>query len=79
MDITWPDIIGGVGVLMILGAYAALQLNRMRAANKLFSLLNFLGASAILVSLFYDFNLPAFVIEAAWAAISLYGLTRKPG
>ena len=41
-----------------------------------YSVANAAGSSAILFSLFYDFNLSAFVIESFWLAISLYGVFR---
>ena len=41
-----------------------------------YSVANAAGASAILYSLFYDFNLSAFAIESFWLAISLYGVFR---
>jgi len=39
--------------------------------------LNALGAGSITVSLLFDFNLSAFVVEAAWVAVSVYGLARS--
>lgn len=71
------DILGLVGVLLILTAYAALQLGRMDAADRIYSFLNLVGAVLILISLTVDFNLSAFVIESAWVVISLYGLLRR--
>jgi hypothetical protein len=35
-----------------------------------------IGAGSITVSLLFDFNLSAFVVEAAWVAVSIYGLVR---
>jgi hypothetical protein len=39
-------------------------------------LLNLIGAGLILSSLAYRFNLSAFLMEAAWAIVALYGLIR---
>lgn len=71
---TGPDMIGLIGVAMILIAYALLQFGRLAPTDWRYSALNGLGASLILVSLYYDFNLPTFVIEVAWVVISLFGL-----
>lgn len=68
------DLLGLLGVACILVAYAAIQFDRMKASDRLYSLLNLAGALLILVSLTVDFNLSAIVMESAWAAISLYGL-----
>lgn len=71
------DLLGLLGVALILIAYAAIQFNRMEASDRLYSLLNLAGALLILVSLTVDFNLSAIVMESAWAVISLYGLFRQ--
>lgn len=61
---------------MILIAYFMLQLNRINNHSLTFSVINFCGAFLILVSLYFDFNLSAFVIEFFWLLISLYGIYR---
>lgn len=71
-----PDMIGLVGVAMILIAYAGVQSGKLPAEDWRFSAVNGAGALLILVSLFYSFNLASFVIEIAWLAISLWGLWR---
>jgi hypothetical protein len=38
--------------------------------------LNLIGAGLILLSLTYEFNLSAFVMEAAWALVAVVGLLR---
>lgn len=64
------------GVALILLAYGLLQMGKISPQQFAFSACNALGAGLILVSLAFDFNLPAAVIESAWLAISLYGLAR---
>ncbi len=61
---------------MILGVYAAVQLERMDVKTVSYSLLNGLGAALIIVSLTVDFNLSAMVIEVSWLLISLFGLVQ---
>ena len=72
----WHDLVGNFGVVVILGTYFALQVGRLDAQHVTYSALNALGAASITVSLLFDFNLSAFVVEAAWVAVSLYGLAR---
>jgi hypothetical protein len=72
----WHDLVGNLGVVMILGTYFALQVGRLDAKSFLYSGLNAFGAGSITVSLFFDFNLSAFVVEAAWVAVSVYGLVQ---
>jgi paired small multidrug resistance pump len=72
----WHDLVGNVGVLIILGTYFMLQAGRLDAKSVAYSALNGLGAGSITISLLFDFNLSAFVVEAAWVAVSLFGLRR---
>lgn len=44
-----------------------------------YPLVNLVGAVLILLSLIAAWNLPAAIIETFWAAISVYGLMKKPG
>lgn len=76
MTYSWHDLLGNIGVAMVLILYFLLQAERIRATSAMFSTANALGALLILVSLSQQFNLSAFVVEAAWLAISLYGLAR---
>ena len=71
-----PDLLGMIGVVLILATYMLLQLEKLSATSFLYSATNGLGASLILVSLIYDFNLSAFIIEAFWLLISIYGIVR---
>ena len=70
------DVIGIVGVVLVLVAYLLLQLQRLSAIRPPYLIANALGAFLILVSLMNEFNLSAFAIEAAWFLISVYGLVR---
>lgn len=70
------EIIGNVGVLLILGAYALLQLGRLDGRGWRHAALNAAGAVLILYSLTHAFNQSAFIIEVSWLVISLAGLLR---
>ena len=70
----WYDIVGTLGVGVIVLTYAMLQLGRIRSEQLLYSILNALGAALILVSLYFDFNFPSVVVEAFWLLISLFGI-----
>jgi len=74
MEYTWHDLLGNVGVACILGTYLLLQLGRLTNEHLLYSLINGVGAALILVSLNFDYNLSAFIVEAAWLAISVFGV-----
>jgi hypothetical protein len=77
----WYDFAGNIGVALMVLGYLLLQAERIRSSDLSYSLMNGLGALLVVVSLFYRFNLSAFLVESFWLLISLYGLikfTRKP-
>lgn len=74
MSVTHYDILGMVGVAIILAAYLLLQLEKLSAQDWRYSAVNALGALLILISLFFSFNLASFIIEIAWLGISIFGL-----
>ena len=76
MSYAWRDLVGNAGVATILASYLALQLGRLDGQSVAYAALNGLGAALVLVSLWFHFNLPAFVIEACWVAISAFGVAR---
>ena len=76
LDLSWFDLAGFVGVVLIVAAYLMLQLNRLPSASPAYSLLNAIGAFLVMLSLLFDFNLAAFLMEAFWFLISLFGLLR---
>ena len=71
------DIFGIFGVIGIIIAYFLLSIDRMQANHWSYSLINFIGALFIVWSLLDEWNLSAFLMEAAWAVISLYGLVKS--
>lgn len=68
------DYIGIIGVTILLIAYFQLSTNRISSQSMHYQLFNFIGASCILFSLMFNFNLSSFVIELAWIIISLIGI-----
>jgi hypothetical protein len=76
LNLSWFDLPGFVGVVLIVIAYLLLQLNKLLSSAPAFSLLNAIGAFLVMVSLVFDFNLSAFLMEAFWCLISLLGFFR---
>lgn len=70
------DIVGMIGVTIILVAYFLLSIGRWSPATLSYQLINFVGAWLILFSLYFHWNLSSVVIEIAWAAISIVGMCR---
>ena len=76
MTYAWYDIIGTLGVAVIIFTYILLQIERIRSDQLLYSVLNAVGAAMILVSLYFTFNLPSVVVESFWLLISLFGMVK---
>ena len=74
MTYAWYDILGTLGVVVIILTYVLLQIGRVRSEQLSYSLLNAVGAMLILISLYYEFNFPSFVVEFFWLLISLFGI-----
>jgi multidrug transporter EmrE-like cation transporter len=70
------DLIGNIGVVVLMIAYLMLQLNKLSSSGLAYSVLNAIGASLIVVSLLVNFNLSAFIMEVFWVLISLVGIYR---
>jgi hypothetical protein len=76
MQYAWYDFIGNIGVGLIILTYVLLQLEKLKSESLLYSSLNALGASMIIVSLLFNFNFSAFIVEFFWVLISLFGVTK---
>ena len=76
MDAEMARIIGFVGVALVLAAYFANQQRWLRSEDWPFPLANMVGSCLMMVSLYVEWNFPSFVINGAWAAISLWGLMK---
>jgi hypothetical protein len=69
-----PQIIGLIGVGITLLAYVLLNLRKLNPREWLYSALNAFGSILIMFSLFYAWNLAAWVMELTWLIVSLYGV-----
>ncbi len=76
MQYAWYDFVGSIGVALIILTYVLLQLEKIRSEQLLYSVLNAVGASLIIVSLRFNFNFSAFIVEFFWVLISLYGIIK---
>lgn len=71
---TIPDIIGLVGVGLLVITYAMLQLDRIDPKGFWYSFNNMIVAILVSVSLYYTWNTASVVIEVFWFIISVYGI-----
>jgi hypothetical protein len=73
---TIANIIGIIGVVAIVIAYFLNQSGKMPSDSLPFPVLNLVGAVLILVSLWWSWNLPSFIMECIWITISAVGIVR---
>ncbi|HTZ34535.1 MAG TPA: hypothetical protein VMB84_00840 [Stellaceae bacterium] len=69
--------VGLIGVACFIGGYFATQQRWLNSDDWRFPAINLVGAILVMVSLFAEWNLPSVVLEAFWAAISVYGLVNR--
>lgn len=69
-----PDLIGFIGVALLIGTYALLQFDRIDPKGFWYSFNNMMVAILVTVSLVYTPNLASIVIEFFWFIISVFGL-----
>ncbi|HVK39441.1 MAG TPA: hypothetical protein VNA88_12960 [Candidatus Kapabacteria bacterium] len=71
-----PDLIGAVGVALLLVAFLLNLLGRLDSSSRVYAAVNFVGAGlSCLASVLIDY-IPFVVLEGAWAAVALVGLVR---
>lgn len=68
------DLIGLIGVALLIVTYAMLQLDKIDPKGFWYSWNNFLVAIIVTVSLIVKFNPASMVIEFFWFIISVYGM-----
>jgi len=62
LDFELHNIVGSLGVIMIITSYLFIQIDKMEVKGMQYSLINAVGALLVLFSLYYEFNLSAFII-----------------
>ena len=76
MSYGFLDFVGNIGVVILVITFLMLQLNKISSDGLAYSLLNAIGASLIVISLLFDFNLSALLMEVFWVLISFVGIYR---
>lgn len=76
MSLSVYQLVGLGALVLFLFPYAMVSLGRWQQEWLRVHILNLLGAGAILISLIESWNLPVFLLEVSWGAISLYGIRK---
>jgi len=70
----WSDIVGNMGVLLLVVTYLLLQADKIDAKGFWYSFNNCGVAILLFVNLYYKPIIANITLEVFWLAISLYGL-----
>ena len=74
---TLPDLINSAGVSLILLAFILLTLGKTKQQDKLYNLLNLVGAGLACYGALLISAIPFVVLEAIWCFVAIYGLVKK--
>ncbi len=75
-NIDLADVVGMIGVVIVIMPFFLLQLGKMNADSMWYQMGNAVGSVLIIISLIYHWNFSSFVIEVSWFVISLIGIFR---
>jgi hypothetical protein len=70
------QVVQVAGALLILVAFAGLQMGRIRAESRLYLVLNLLGSAILAVLAFIETQWGFVLLETAWAIVSAWALIR---
>jgi paired small multidrug resistance pump len=80
MTFLWHDWAGYIGVVLVLLAFLLLQAHKLHGNGLAYQLMNVLGAIGVALSLVFGvapMNWPAFLMQAAWIVIGIYGIVHS--
>lgn len=70
------QLIGVVGALLVLGAYLALQRGWLTLEQRVYHVMNFVGAGLLAWIAATERQVGLTLVEGAWALLSIPGLTK---
>lgn len=73
---TYNDLIGTIGVALILMAYFMNTVRMIPVNGKLFYVMNIIGAALACYASFLIAYWPFVILEGAWTMVSIYGMMR---
>ena len=75
-EYSWSDLVGNVGVVILVSTYAAIQFGKMDPKGFWYSFNNLCVAILLGINLYYKPNLSSIIVEIFWFGLSIVGLIR---
>jgi paired small multidrug resistance pump len=71
------DLIGWIGVLLILTAFILTTFGVINATNSIYGILNFIGALGIIISSYAKKDLQPVILNIVWLVVAAIGIIRS--
>ena len=66
----WIDVLGWIGALLILSAYALISLKKVEGDSLLYQSLNIVGSILLLMNTYYWGAIPSTLVNLIWTIIA---------
>jgi hypothetical protein len=73
----WIDIIGWIGSVMVVVAYALNMYKKMASDSRSYYLLNIFGSACLILNTIYHHAIPSAVVNVIWVGIAFMALVKK--
>jgi hypothetical protein len=70
----WIDVLGWIGALQILTAYALISLKKVEGDSLFYQLLNIVGSVFLVVNTYYWRAFPSTLVNVVWAIIAVFAI-----
>ena len=74
MELSFADMVGSIGVFILLLAFVLNLLNKVSRESLVYILMNIIGASLACYASYLISYLPFIILEGVWTAVSLIAL-----
>jgi hypothetical protein len=71
------DIIGWLGSLLVIAAYALNIYGKLASSSLTYYLLNIAGSTGLIINTLYHHAIPSMVVNVVWIAIALAALLKR--
>ena len=76
MDISFADIVGSIGVFILLLAFVLNLINKISGKNIVYTLMNIVGAGLACYASYLINYIPFIILEGVWTIVSAVALLR---